>query len=270
MLLELLFGIVCGIALSLFFSFGPAFFSQLQTSIQYGFRKAYPFAFGVSVGDVIIVGLMLTVLKNVDCFGLLHNVWVASIGGGVIAVMGVINLRKKVKNVENRESRIKFESKDGIPRRVTIFAQGFIINFVNPLIWIYWISVITLLTGELGLSNAERYIFFLGILGTTLGLDILKCKLTSLLQRIITARVLNITNKVTGFIMFIFAAYLVGSMINYQVNPKAREKEQNKSPNSTQMIKRIHQMQGDTTVFRHRANHNGKDSFHHNDTLVIN
>ena len=63
---ELLLGIVCGIALSLFFSFGPAFFSQIRTSIQYGYRKSYPFAFGVSAGDVIIVFLMLTVLKNVN------------------------------------------------------------------------------------------------------------------------------------------------------------------------------------------------------------
>ena len=78
---ELILGILCGIALSLFFSFGPAFFSQLRTSIQYGYRKSYPFAFGVSAGDVIIVFLMLTVLKNVDLYELLHNVWVASIGG---------------------------------------------------------------------------------------------------------------------------------------------------------------------------------------------
>ena len=250
MLIELLLGIVCGIALSLFFSFGPSFFSQLQTSIQYGFRKAYPFAFGVSAGDIIIVGLMLTVLKPDLCIEMLHNPWVASIGGAVIATMGIINLRKKVTHVENRESRIKFQSKEGDPRRLTIFVQGFIINFVNPLIWIYWISVITLLTGELELTMAERYIFFIGILGTTLSLDILKCKLASLLQRIITAKVLNITNKITGIILFVFATYLIGSMINYQVNPQAREQEQNKSSQSTEMIKKIHQMQNDTVTFK--------------------
>ena len=151
-MIELILGIVCGIALSLFFSFGPAFFSQIRTSIQYGYRKSYPFAFGVSAGDVLIVFLMLTVLKNVNLYELLHNVWVASIGGAVLIIMGIYYLKKEVSSLEGKESRIKFKSIGSDPRRRTIFMQGFIINFVNPTIWIYWVSVIALLTGELNLS----------------------------------------------------------------------------------------------------------------------
>lgn len=256
---ELILGIVCGIALSLFFSFGPAFFSQLRTSIQYGYRKSYPFAFGVSVGDVIIVFLMLTVLKNVDLYEMLHNVWVASISGAVLVVMGIYFFRKEVTSLEDEEKHIKFKSKDGDPRRRTVFMQGFVINIVNPLIWIYWVSVIALLTGELNLTVAERYIFFIGVLGTTLGLDILKCKLASLLQRIVTARLINITNKVCAIAMFAFAAYMVISMILYQVNPKVREHEQQTQPQSTQMIKKIHNLQkADSNIsFFHPARHHG-------------
>lgn len=242
-MIELILGIVCGIALSLLFSFGPAFFSQLRTSIQYGFKKSYPFAFGVSAGDVIIVFLVLTVFKNVNLYEVLHNVWVASIGGAVLLIMGIHSFRKEVDSLEGKESRIKFKDKGGEPRRRHIFFQGFVINFVNPLIWIYWVSVIALLTGELNLNPIERYIFFIGVLGTTLGLDVLKCKLASLLQRIITAKVLNITNKITAFVMFFFAGYLVISMILYQVSPKAREREQQQEPNTTKVIKKIHDLQ---------------------------
>ena len=167
---ELILGILCGIALSLFFSFGPAFFSQIRMSIQYGYRKSYPFAFGVSASDIIIVFLMLTVLKNVDLYELLHNVWVASIGGFVLVLMGFYYLKKEVKTYEDKQSKIKFKSIGGDPRRRTIFMQGFVINLANPLIWIYWVSVIALLTGELNLTVAERYIFFVGVLGSTLGL----------------------------------------------------------------------------------------------------
>ena len=263
-MIELILGIVCGIALSLFFSFGPAFFSQIRTSIQYGYRKSYPFAFGVSAGDVLIVFLMLTVLKNVNLYELLHNVWVASIGGAVLIIMGIYYLKKEVSSLEGKESRIKFKSIDSDPRRRTIFMQGFIINFVNPTIWIYWVSVIALLTGELNLSVTERYIFFFGVLGTTLGLDILKCKLASLLQRIVTAKLLNITNKVCAVIMFAFAGYLIISMIVYQVSPKAREREQQPA-NSTQMIKKIHNLQRmDTTSWFIHSGH------HKNDTAKYN
>ena len=256
---ELILGILCGVALSLFFSFGPAFFSQLRTSIQYGYRKSYPFAFGVSAGDIIIVFLMLTVLKNVDLYGLLHNVWVASIGGVVLVIMGIYFMRKEVTSLESKERRIKFKSKDGVPRRRTIFMQGFVINIINPLIWIYWVSVIALLTGELNLSRVERYTFFVGVLGSTLGLDILKCKLASLLQQIITAKLLNITNKVCAVVMFLFAGYIVVSMALYQFDPKAKEREQQQGPpSSTQMIKKIHNLQkADSSIlFWHPTKHN--------------
>lgn len=252
-MIELLLGIVCGIALSLFFSFGPSFFSQLQTSIQYGFKKSYPFAIGISIGDVIIVGLMVTVLKNVDLYELMHNVYVASIGGAVLVGMGIHSMFKKVGSLENKESRIKYETRDNGVSRLSILAQGFVINFANPLIWLYWVSVVTLMTGELDLSISERYVFFIGVLGTTLGLDILKCKLASLLQRIITARIVNITNKFCGGMMFFFACGLILSMVRYQTNPEYRQKEQS-STSPTEMIKKLHTLkENDSTFFWRRT-----------------
>lgn len=266
-MIELLLGIVCGIALSLFFSFGPAFFQQLQTSIHYGFHKAYPFAFGVSVGDLIIVFLMLTVLKNVDMYELLHNVYVASIGGAVMCVMGIYTFRKHtVENPHSQEGpsragHLKFASQESAPRRRTIFLQGFAINFTNPIIWIYWVSVISLLSGELDIPTNHMYIFFVGVLGSTLGLDILKSKLASLLQRIITARVLNIFNKATGIIMFGFAGYLIVSMLVYQLNPKAMENEQ--QPSSTEMIRKLH------VGLQHTESHHAADTLQIDSTTPL-
>lgn len=228
--------------MSLFFSFGPAFFTQIRTSIQYGFRKSYPFAFGVSFGDVIIVFLMLTVLKNADLAKLLHNVWVASIGGAMMVAMGVYYWRKNVttlEGIEGSQPRIKFREPKGELRRRYIFFQGFVINFVNPTIWIYWVSVITLITGELNLVGLPRYIFFFGVLGSTLGMDILKCKLASLLQRIVTAKVLNTTNKICSIILFVFAAYLVISMISFQSKVKSGV-ETKDNVKQTEMIKNLH------------------------------
>lgn len=244
---ELLLGILCGVALSLFFSFGPAFFSQLQSSIQYGYRKAFPFAFGVSASDIIIVFLMLTVLKNVELYEILHNTYVAIFGAAVLCGMGIYYLRKKplTAAAPDKHSRLKFKLEGSETRRLTIFLHGFIINLMNPLIWVYWVSVVTLVTGEFDLTLTERYLFFVGVLGATLSLDLLKCKLASLLQRIITARVLNITNKATAFIMFAFAAYMVVSMALYQCDPAERERQQQNSP--AEMLKKVHQS-GDSSL----------------------
>ena len=230
--MELLLGILCGIALSLFFSFGPAFFSQLQASIHYGYRRAVPFAFGVSAGDVLIVFMMLTVLKNVDMTNVLRNVWVASISAVAMAAMGIHTFRKTARVPQSNGESIPAAA----PRRRTVFFHGFLLNFVNPLIWIYWVSVIALISGEMGISTGEMYLFFVGVLGTTLCLDMLKCKAASLLHKIITDHVLNVFNKVTGGILVVFAAYLLISMWVYQTNPE----RDFGAPNQTEMIKNIH------------------------------
>lgn len=236
----LLFGILCGIALSLFFSFGPAFFSQLQTSVHYGFHRSVPFAFGVCASDTLIVFLMLTVLKGVDLFAVLRNVYVASAAGAVMIIMGIYTFRKKTEiTTSTNDSTIKFKIEDA-PRRITVLLRGFVINFINPFIWIFWVTIIALISGEFDIptNSVKMYVFFIGELGATLGLDILKCKLASLLQRVITAKVMNIVNKCTGVILVIFAGYLVVSMMVYQLDSKAHEKEQQSG--STEMIKKIH------------------------------
>ena len=71
----------------------------------------------------------------------------------------------------------------------------------------------------------------------------LKCKLASLLQQYITATMLNISNKVCAFVMFAFAVYMLVSMIQYQVNPEVRVREQEQPNNKTEMIKKIHNLQ---------------------------
>ena len=253
--MELIIGLLCGFALSLFFSFGPAFFGLIQNSIQHGFQKGMAFAVGISVSDIIVVGLMLTVLKNVDMGAALHNVYVASIGGAAIAVMGIFNLRKKAVAVADAKNKVKFRE-SGNTRMRYLALQGFLLNFFNPFIWIYWVSVVALLSGEMDLVASERYVFFAGLLAGSLGCDLLKCRLASLLQSWFTARVMNIFNKVVGFLLIAFAIYLVTAMILYQTNPKIREKEQETPAQSTKIIQTLH-------------SHMAKDSAKRADTIYF-
>jgi hypothetical protein len=53
--------------------------------------------------------------------------------------------------------------------------------------------------------------------------------------------------------MFAFAGYIVVSMALYQVSPEVREHEQQQTPSSTQMIKKIHHLQkaDSSTAFWH-------------------
>ena len=253
--MDLILGILCGIILSLFFSFGPAFFSLLQTSIQQGYRRALMFPLGVFVSDAIVVFLMLTILKDVEMTSIIHNPYVAIIGGVVMLVMGVLTFRKKVSEPTRKTSRIKFRNTNRSSRK-SIFVYGFVINFLNPLIWIYWLAVVAFVSGDIisddmptSVRLFHMYLFFGGLLATTLALDILKCKLASMLQRIITAKVLNTFNKITGCIFFVFAGYLIISMLMFQLSPRAREHQlkQEQDQKSIKIIKKINGNLHDTT-----------------------
>ncbi|MBR1550454.1 MAG: LysE family transporter [Bacteroidales bacterium] len=213
--MEFVIGIICGVLLSLFFSLGPAFFALIQNSIHHGFRKAVSFAAGVSASDIIIVLLMLTVLSNLDLNALLHNVYVSIIGGVATGIFGVLTYRSKVKAAGNSEGRLKF-STEQVTHKWELMLKGFLLNALNPLIWLYWVSIITFLSAEMDLSVSERYYFFIGMLLAVFGTDVLKCRLAAMLQHWFTARIMNIFNKITGIILIAFSFYLVISMIIYQ------------------------------------------------------
>lgn len=245
-MIQLLLGIVCGVVLSLFFSFGPAFFSLLQNSIHYGFKRAFPFVIGICICDAVIVFLLLTVFSDTDMSGILNNVYVATIGGAVLACLGLFTFTRKAQDASTQGSLIKFKRAE--PRLWAVLLRGFVTNFINPLIWIYWISIITVIAGGSNLETSELYLFFIGVLATVFGLDTLKCKLASMLQRVITANVLNKINKLTGVVMFGFAVYLVVSMVVYQAHPEQIIDTKEHSPSN--MVKKIIET-GDTIRYRY-------------------
>ena len=91
--------------------------------------------------------------------------------------------------------------------------------------------------GDSEISLGQRYLFFGGVLCTTLSMDILKCKLASLLRRIITFRFLNIFNKCLGLILIGFAIFMVASTI-----PRF-ERDNTNNPRSIEMMQEIMQTQ---------------------------
>ena len=183
---------------------------------------------------------MLTVLRNLDMDAAMHNIYVATIGGIVIGWIGVHTIRRRATVSRDRSSRLRFKNKEEM-HRWQLMLHGFLLNFLNPLIWLYWVSLITILSAEVGLTSSERYIFFAGLLIAVLGMDILKCRLASMMQTWFTARRLNWFNTITGSILIIFAVYLVVSMILYQTNPDIREKEQDGTSQRSRIVQTVHQ-----------------------------
>jgi len=218
-----LLGILGGIALSLFFSFGPAFFSQIQASIHYGFRNAVPFAFGVSTSDISIVAILLLISRNIpldDMILMLNNRWIVYVGAIVVASFGLYTMFLKTRHAaeSSENDKISFHNVM-MPSRLNVYLRGLTLNFLNPVIWLYWATLVTILIcGESDITLGQRYLFFGGVLSATLSMDILKCKLASLLQRMITFRFLKIFNKSVGVILIGFAVFMVVSTMPHFEN----------------------------------------------------
>lgn len=202
-----------GVAISLCFSFGPAFFTLIQLSLHHGFRNTLPFVFGVNFDDIVIVLLLLTVLMGVDMEAVLHNPWIATVGGLVLISMGIYTYtRKAVETEESRQSRVRFQPK-GESRPFNYWLRGFFVNFLNPAIWLYWLSIVSLASGKFNVGGKALLPYFAGVLVTTLSLDILKCKGASMLQRFLTQRRLMFINRIVGVILVVIGAYLIISML---------------------------------------------------------
>ena len=240
--MEILIGILCGLVLSLFFSFGPGFFGLIQNSINYGFRKGIAFEIGVNARDIFMVVMMLTLLKNVELGPILHNPWVASIAGTAMMALGIFMLLRKP-TIKREGGRIMFV---GIPRGRELVVQGFALNTINPGVWLYWISLVSLISGEFNLTIGERYTFFISLLLAELAGGILKCRLASLIQNKVSIRMMAVINRVTGCFVIGVGIFLIVSMLVHQRHPERADKEP--AENAAQIIHRIHNIGKDTTA----------------------
>ena len=136
-----LLGILGGIALSLFFSFGPAFFSQIQASIHYGFRNAVPFAFGVSTSDILIVAILLLISRNIpmeDMIQLLNNRWIIYVGAGVVASFGLYTMFLKTRHAAESSETDKINT-HGKPK-----LQKAMREFLHPLFQVGFLKFMNL------------------------------------------------------------------------------------------------------------------------------
>ena len=118
-------GIIMGLTLSVFFSFGPALVAMIQTSILRGFWAAVLLAFGVFLSDAALVTLGF--LGAVQIFES-NKIFLGIIGGIILIIIGIVTYRRKVAiDVDSHNPEIKQQN----PMFLTYILKGFFINFTN-------------------------------------------------------------------------------------------------------------------------------------------
>lgn len=191
----LLFGLI------FILSIGPAFFLLVQTSIEKGFKKAAFIAFGISLGDIFFVVL---IMKGVT--SLLEDpevkFWAGIIGVVLLTLFGLFSFFKKpIISLKPQKN-----SADGYLRN---FLKGFIFNFLNPSTIVFWLSLVSIVQINFGYTGDQKILFFTGVLFAIISTDLTKSYMAGKLKKFLTVRTVNILNKVVGVILIGFGLSLL-------------------------------------------------------------
>ena len=216
--------VVFGLTLAIVFGFGPAFITLIQTSIHRGFRSAAWFAAGVFLNDVLMMSLCvltsIQVVANND-----RELFYFSLAAGIILILfGIFTYTKKVKednfkSIKERtdeiidENREEFKKDDDTPRWFVFLGKGFVLNIMNPFVWIFWFSTVAITMGTMEGNKIRVLLFFAIVLGTSFGCDLLKAKGASFLKKFFNATRIVIMNRVIGWGLVLFGLYFIISGI---------------------------------------------------------
>ncbi len=197
-------GTLVGLSLAFLFGFGPAFFALIQTAIYRGFIPGIFLAFGIFLNDLTIVGLSIfgtaTISKGIEDYSL-----VGIIGGVLLVFFGIFTYRKKVQ-IENDDENGEILK---VPHPIEFIGKGFLLNAVNPFVWIFWLSMIIGVNARFSGNTFNLVMFFTGTLLVVFATDIIKTFAASRLKKFATDKFLILINKVAGIAIVVFGLYLM-------------------------------------------------------------
>lgn len=210
----LLKGLLLGFILSI--SVGPIIFAILKQSITNGHKAGYLFVAGVSLSDITLLTIC-HVFTSLFELVLNHKALVAMGGAGFLFISGIYVLFFKKITLDNNETgKENLISKGGYLR---IFASGFIMNTLNPNVFLFWFAW----TAAIGASAADsnhpltyKIVVFATCLSFVLLTDLLKVALASKLRPRLTEKTMQLINRISGLIILIFSLALLWSAYQYR------------------------------------------------------
>ena len=196
----------------------PVFFVLLENSITKGIRSALAIDFGVMLSDIVYILLSVLFVDQINTLLTGKNKELFDILGGLIfIVFGVFNLFKKSKmhngDQELEEVTEKYHLKESADPKKNfglMIAKGFLLNFANPLVIFYWLSMASVAKRE-SPDDSNGFLFlYLGIILTTfIAFDIVKIFTAKKIRNLVTVQLLNRLNKFIGSVFIGFGLFFI-------------------------------------------------------------
>ncbi len=195
------------IILLLTFSFGPAFFSLINTGIKHGYKPGSLLAIGIVSSDFFLC-MLISLLVHFGGVNLLHSdkaqTFSAIIGGIILIVFGAFYFKK---HVSKSDTSIDIEYQ--APHPSMMLLKGFLLNLFNPTVWFLWLGNVTAVSKSLDYSFFKMFVFFSIVLAGTLFVELAKVSLAEKIKIYLTDKLMTIVNYITGTILVIFGLVLI-------------------------------------------------------------
>lgn len=206
MLEAFLKGLTFGLLLSI--SVGPVLFSIIKQSLNNGHRGGLAFVTGVSASDlalVIVSNFFTELFRSIS----VYKTEIGIAGCIFLVSLGVYFLFfKKVKVNEAGQQVFTFRKRD----YAKIFLSGFLMNTLNPAVFIFWITASTAVINH---SIQQRFIVFTTCLALVLGSDIAKVMLAGKIRNRLTPHNIHLINRFNGGILIVLGVAMIWGLLIY-------------------------------------------------------
>jgi len=182
------------------FIIGPVFFTLLKNAHNHGVKGGIYTAFGIIVSDIIAVSVCYFFASNLlDQY--IDQDWIKLVAAAVLLFLGI-------KFIQNPVMIKMDENETGAYHYFKSFYQGFLVNLINPAVFVIWIMYIGI--GKSTYVNSfEVWIYLTGILTGIFITDILKSYGSEYLLSKLNSKILVLIFKIIGIILLVLAARLV-------------------------------------------------------------
>lgn len=206
MIQAMLHGLGLGLLLSI--SVGPVLFSIIKQSLNNGHKGGLAFVIGVSASDITLV-LISNVFTELFNSIQQYKTQIGVAGCIFLVSLGVYFMFfKKVKVNEEGKQVFALRKRD----YAKTFFSGYLMNTLNPSVFIFWIYASTTMIGQ---TVNQRAVAFITCLAWMLGADILKVFLAGKIRKRLTPHNIHILNKINGLLLIIFGIALIWGLIIY-------------------------------------------------------
>ena len=203
--MAILQGYLIGLAMIVFI--GPVFFYLMETTVNKGTKMGFAAAFGIFFSDVLAA---LLCYAGLSAFleGDVTQVVFSGLGGAILLVIGIGYLTKRYK-------RPKVDL--GATDLAGAFSKGFLVNFINPFVFLVWIAIVAYAKDAYTSDATIRWHLFAATLGV-ITTDSLKVLLARKIRPLLRPRIMVWLYRAMGILMIAFSLRLLYHGINLLVN----------------------------------------------------